>query len=684
MAYLTRLLLLLAAILAVPEQLFAQPNDLRELFGKAYQHYHSGNQAQAKELFQQTVEATHRLADYSLYYLARIAFAEADWDSSRKSLEQLRRRFPQSIWYHSTALLRARIDIAEKKFVAAAETLRQLRADKSVTGEIADEARFLQAQIHLEQDSPAEIGRAFALYSALRDTSPNSRWAALARREQARVRGLFPEKFGLDTIASQAEEADRLARERQTNDAAELYKKILGNVTDPGERLRFLAKLVSLYLSAGRRNEAIPLLEQIVRDYPDTGEAPKALYQIGQIYWNRHENSRAFEYFKTVLEKYPGGPYTDRAQYASADIHEYFGRKQEAIENYTEVQQRFPNSAVRQDAAWRLAWLYYRSGEFGLAQATFRSLFAQSRDGSFSSAALYWQGRTTERLGEHEAAKEIYRQIINGGAESYYQALAAGRLEQLRAPLEMNRPTQAEVVSEPDPPLRADLTFHLARARDLAALSLHQLAVREIDEVRRRAKSLEQLRALLAREYFNNHAYGRSLALAQQLPETRSDRDLYRYPLAYWQSIQQKTLERGIDPYLVLALIRQESLFNPLARSPASAFGLMQLILPTAARVAKQIGLPAPTQNELFEPGLNLTLGTQYLRDLLERYSNNWFKAIAAYNAGEAAVDRWVREIDTDDIEEFVERIPYYETRGYVKRVMRNHRIYKRLYEPQR
>jgi len=96
------------------------------------------------------------------------------------------------------------------------------------------------------------------------------------------------------------------------------------------------------------------------------------------------------------------------------------------------------------------------------------------------------------------------------------------------------------------------------------------------------------------------------------------------------------------------------------------------------------LGLDPPSNEQLFEPEINLTLGTQYLKDLLQRYSNNWFKALAAYNAGEAAVDRWEKEIVTDDIEEFVERIPYIETRGYVKLVIRNHRIYRKHYEPQK
>jgi soluble lytic murein transglycosylase len=186
------------------------------------------------------------------------------------------------------------------------------------------------------------------------------------------------------------------------------------------------------------------------------------------------------------------------------------------------------------------------------------------------------------------------------------------------------------------------------------------------------------------REYFRNRAYRRSLGIANQIPASQTERDLYRYPLAFWDLIQQKSQEREIDPYLVVALIRQESLFDARARSPAAALGLMQLIAPTAARVARQLGVAVPSQEQLYEPEVNLTLGTQYLKDLLQRYSNNWYKALAAYNAGEAAVDRWEREVATDDIAEFVERIPYVETRGYVKLVMRNHRIYKRLYDTQK
>jgi soluble lytic murein transglycosylase len=283
-----------------------------------------------------------------------------------------------------------------------------------------------------------------------------------------------------------------------------------------------------------------------------------------------------------------------------------------------------------------------------------------------------------------EAAAQIYRQVVQSAEESYYQLLARGALARIGIVIEEPKVNEAAGAVETEPTLSPGISFHLARARELSTLSLHRLAVGELDEVDRLSKNLSAIRPLLMREYFRNRAYARSLAIANQLPGSAAQRNLYRFPLAYWELIQEKAQERELDPYLILALIRQESLFDAGARSPAAALGLMQLLPSTAGRVAKQAGLVLTSNEQLFQPEINLTLGMQYLKELLQRYSNNWFKAIAAYNAGEAAVDRWEKEILTDDAEEFVERIPYLETRGYVKLVMRNHRIYKRLYDQQR
>jgi soluble lytic murein transglycosylase len=653
----------------------------RENFAQAYALYSSGSFAQAKELFQLASDPDFPLADYSLYYLASISHNEGNFDLSREFLNQLRSRYPQSIWVYPADLQQAKINLAEKKYAEAVELLRSLRAEKGLSPEIADEAIFLQAQA---QEAMGDFNQAHRVYLELRSLFPRSRWTAPARSAVRRLREKYPDKFGLKTTQAIVDEAERLVREREHVEAENLYKKVLSGNLDSSFRLRVLTKLSDLYLSVRRRSEAIPLLEQIAREYPTSSEAAKAAYQVGQVLWNRHDNTQALNYFKQVIERYPTSPYVERSRYAVADIHESFGRKQEAIALYTTVMKSFPNSQVYDDAASRLAWLYYSNREWGQAYATFQNLASSARDSAFRTAGLYWQARTAEKLGDTETAVRLYRQIFDGSEESYYQALAMRGL--LRAGIAVDDPkTNAfPTTPEADPPLTPEIAFHLSRARELAAISLNRLAVMELNEVDRLSKNHPRLRPLLMHEYFKNQAYNRSLAIANQLPSSSSDRNLFRFPIAYWEMIQQKAQERELDPYLILALIRQESLFDPRARSPATALGLMQLLPSTAARVAKQIGMPPPSNEQLFQPEINLTLGTQYLKDLMQRYSNDWFKAIAAYNAGESAVDRWEKELATDDVEEFVERIPYSETRGYVKLVMRNHRIYKRLYDQQK
>ena len=681
MLFRAKCLLVIFTLVAIPTVSFAQATNPTENFAQAYTSYSSGSLTQAKELFQQTLEPDFLLADYSLYYLALISLKEANLEAAKQFLSQLRSRYPQSIWFHPAQLEQAKIELAEKNFAQANETLRSLRSESGVKAEIIDEAIFLQAQ---QREAVAEQSQAHRLYSELRARSPRSRWTAPARAALRRLREKYPDQFGLNTIQAIADEADRLAQEGEYGEAEVLYRNLLSNNPEPTFRRRILTKLTDLYLSARKRNEALPLLEQIARDYPKSPEAPKALYQIGQILWNRHDNARALDYFRQVIERYPTSPYIERSRYAVGDIYESFGRKQEAIAAYTSIIKNFPNSQVHDDAASRLAWLYYRDRDWALAYATFRKLAANANNSGFRTAGLYWQGRSAEKLGDAETAIRIYQQIVDGNEESYYQALALHALMRQGIAVEEPKISALPYSDEVDPPMSAEILYHLSRARELSALSLHRLAVTEVSEIGRLSKNQSGLRRLLMREYFTNRAYDRSLAIANQLPSSENDRNLYRFPLAYWEMIQQKAQERELDPYLVLALIRQESLFDPQARSPAAALGLMQLLPSTASRVAKQIGISPPSNEQLFQPETNLVLGTQYLKDLLQRYSDDWFKAIAAYNAGEAAVDRWEKEIRTDDAEEFVERIPYLETRGYVKLVMRNHRIYKRLYDQQK
>ena len=143
----------------------------------------------------------------------------------------------------------------------------------------------------------------------------------------------------MNTPQAIAEEADRLAREAQHQEAENLYKKLLSSNAEGEFRLRVLVKLAALYMSVVRRNDAIPVLEQVVRDYPDSPEAPKALYQIAQILWNRHDNGAGAGIFQSGHRSLSGQRLPDRAQYALGDIYEYFGKKDLAVQYYTSLSQ---------------------------------------------------------------------------------------------------------------------------------------------------------------------------------------------------------------------------------------------------------------------------------------------------------------------------------------------------------
>jgi soluble lytic murein transglycosylase len=151
------------------------------------------------------------------------------------------------------------------------------------------------------------------------------------------------------------------------------------------------------------------------------------------------------------------------------------------------------------------------------------------------------------------------------------------------------------------------------------------------------------------------------------------------YPLAFWPQLTAHTRATGIDPFLVLALMRQESMFDPAARSPADARGLMQLLPNTADRVARQAGEPSP-DGKLYDPDTNIALGIAHLQLLLQVNQGDTLKALAAYNGGEEALARWQRSFGTLEDDEFVESITYRETRDYVKRVMGNYRRYRQQY----
>jgi soluble lytic murein transglycosylase len=152
------------------------------------------------------------------------------------------------------------------------------------------------------------------------------------------------------------------------------------------------------------------------------------------------------------------------------------------------------------------------------------------------------------------------------------------------------------------------------------------------------------------------------------------------FPLPYKDAVFESARSRGLDPYYVAGLIRQESEFNPVAKSPASALGLMQLMPATGRMLGRKDGMGPVTTSLLFNPSVSIRLGTQYLRGQLDSWDGDWYRTLAAYNAGPGRVHQWLAWANFKEPVEFIESIPFTETREYIQAVLRNADIYRSLY----
>jgi soluble lytic murein transglycosylase len=315
----------------------------------------------------------------------------------------------------------------------------------------------------------------------------------------------------------------------------------------------------------------------------------------------------------------------------------------------------------------------YQQGRFREAAAVFERV-GSTGDASAAAEAQYWRARALEHAGDRDAARHLYETIVADAPASYYAHWAELRL---------GRPsTSPHAISAPALPRAIGATpagadpYHWVRAGELQAMGLHPQARTELRAFARAYSNDPGMTAPIVQAYQSVDGYREAIRLAHE--QGLTDPSIF-FPLAYWPQLLRQTHGADIDPLLVLALMRQESMFDPTAHSPADARGLMQLLPSTAEAVASRTGQPSPS-GKLYDPDVNISLGIAHLQELLAAYQGDQVKTLAAYNGGEEAVARWQRRFGTLEPDEFVESITYRETRDYVKRVLGNYRRYQQEY----
>lgn len=334
---------------------------------------------------------------------------------------------------------------------------------------------------------------------------------------------------------------------------------------------------------------------------------------------------------------------------------------------YTACYQDFPNEPDASFCHWKIAWAAWLSREGSTMFEEHLRLFPQSDK---ASAALYFLGRYTELASRYPL--------------SYYTTLAAKKttLQKTAAP-KTKRATPID--------FRPSLTMkvRLDRARVLEEAQLPEWAEFELQWAAENESNPFPAALALAETASRRGAHDVSIRYIKRfatgylsIPIEAAPEKFWKlaFPLPYRSSLESYSKSRGLDPYLVAALVRQESEFNPNALSRAKAYGLTQVLPSTGRQLGRQLGIGAIRADRLFEPDLNLQLGTYYLRMLLDQENGKWEETLASYNAGKSRADAWATWGSFREPAEYIETIPFTETRNYVQIVLRNAYVYRRLY----
>ena len=494
------------------------------------------------------------------------------------------------------------------------------------------------------------------------------------------------------TPAQRKTRADLLMKAKRYNDAVDEYRELASHATPELRPSAELAFADAMHRS-GRNREAKTELADLPGATAD--QNAQRLYILGEVAWASNDNDEFYRTVNELRQAAPTSTWLEQALLSVANLHLVHHEYDQALDAFRELQQRFPTGSRASYAHWKAAWLTLRFGRNQEAKKQFDEQIGMYPSGNETSAALYWRARLAEEDNQPGMARAYYQKLSDRFRNYYYAELGRERLQKL--PQVPDPPGEYPLLDHIPPLEHGDKVtlselptddLHLQKAELLGNGGLVDFAVRELLAAAS-ADGGNWGAAETAQLYIDTGHYDRAIEVMKHSVPSYFAVDIPTLPRAYWEALfprpywadlKRFSLANGLDPYLVASLIRQESEFNPLAVSRANALGLMQLLPKTGKVVAHQVSLKHYTPAQLFVPPVNLQLGTRYFRGMVDKFGGSFQHALAAYNAGSDRVEEWMGQGPYRDSPEFVESIPFTETREYVQAIMRNAAVYKQLY----
>src|SRR2546422_1623688 len=627
------------------------------------------------------------IGDYALWLRAGALEQANRRVEARAAYEQLARDYPSSLRAREATLHDAQMFMQDGQAAAVPVALKQLAAKDDAAAlllaakafeQTRDSTRALAAyrRIYFFAPASAEAQEASTALTRLNSAlSPTSAEEAITRAEKLFSAKRFSEAFDAYTDAFvrfptsatpelQAHRAIAAANARRYADAT---AALTATPAPTGEaRAEAMFNLALAYGRAKQWMQARSMADELHRAFPSSAWSTRAFVQLGQRAEEAKDDVNASYFYRAAVTFYPGAVEVTPAQFY-------------------------------------LAWQAHEAKNFAESSRLLTEHLAvyADRNTDFRGKAAYWAARDSERAGKLAEARAIYQGLQARYDANWYGYLAKQRLDTMarngnvpkkdfsadspvgRAVANLQTVSVAEEIASSNEDVR------IAKADQLSIVGTDDWALEELNLASSAAPNSPRVNLAIARIYRARDDNVQALNVfkrsypdySQMKPEEmrRDEWDVF-YPLAYWDIITQESRARSLDPYQVAGLIRQESVFNPRAVSSARAYGLMQVIVPTGALTAKKYGVNRTiTMESLFEPRLNIQLGTAYLRDQLDKYGHIEYVA-AAYNAGPQRVVQWRATLPLE-LDEWAEAVPFRETRLYIQGVVRNTLQYRRLYD---
>ncbi len=648
-------------------------------FAIGYARYLDAQYPAAIAAMQKAQPQIGELKDYVAFFTGNSYVLSNNPEESLAYLRDFGARFPDSLYSHDALISYAKALLATNRSNEAVRILEAHRAPASAETEyFLGKAEVQNGQVL----AGAEILRRVYYNYATNYTADDA--AADLKK--------IPEAASLPpvTYAEHLQRADALYKARRYPAAADEYRTVV-DLAPVGQQSAGLIQLANSYMHDGNTRDARAALDRI----PDDGSEASAekWYQRAEI--ARKDNDDAT--LNTILEHMrsttPKSPWLESALFTAGNMYLLRKDYDRAIDYYRQLHERFPTGTKAAYAHWKCAWLTYRQNRKEQAQKYFDEQIEFYPGTNEVPNAMYWRGRMAEDESQYGAARAYYQKLAERYRNYYYGVLARKRLATIPAAPAVVVASLQHVGSPPaydadskvtDPP---EDDLHYMRARLLENAGMTDLAVRELQAGSSTGPSWEMLE--IARIYSSGGEYFRALQALKRAIAGYFAMDVDGlpapywhglFPRPYWDALRRYSDENGLDPYLVASLIRQESEFNPSAISHANAYGLMQLLPRTGKGEAKKEGLQHYNTDSLLDPTTNIELGTHYFRQMVDHFGGQIEYALAAYNAGSERVEDWRSSGNFRDVEEFVESIPFTETREYVQAIVRNTEVYKRVY----